>query len=177
MTGRGGERVFVIDTSSILHVRRLMSEAPTTQVTAVYSQLIRLSKQGVLRFPRGVIDEIEAGAPAIKRTADPAGSWAAACHQDAVPHQELFAETRRVLDEVPQLLDVGKPSTTDEADPYVVALALKLVGEGFSVKVITEERLDTAAKISMTSACGLLDLSPISMRVFLARRAIWPPTP
>ena len=40
MTERGGGGVFVIDTSSVIEVRRLMSQEPITNVTAVYTRLI-----------------------------------------------------------------------------------------------------------------------------------------
>ena len=175
MTERGGGgEVFVIDTSSVIEVRRLMSQERTTNVTAVYTQLIRLAKAETLRFPKGVIDEIKAGASAITRGPDQANDWAIACERDAVPHHELLDETKHVLAEVPDLLDAHKPSSTDEADPYVVALALKLTNAGMTVTVITDERRDTPDKTSMGSACGVMRIPAVSMRVFLARRRIWP---
>lgn len=174
MTVAGGGEVFVIDTSSVIEVRRLMSQAPTTDVTEAYRRLIRLATAGTLRFPKGVIEELKAGAASITRTPDPANDWAIACETHAVPHQELHEETRLVLAEVPELLDANKPSTTDEADPYVVALALKLSRSGMTVTVVTDERRDTPDKTSMSSACGVLRIPSVSMRVFLARQKIWP---
>lgn len=81
-----------------------------------------------------------------------------------------------VLQEVPDLLDASKTSTTDEADPYVVGLALKLTEEGLKVTVITEETKDSPVKTSMSSACGIMRIPSISIRVFLARQGIWPPS-
>lgn len=85
-----------------------------------------------------------------------------------------MVEASEVLKEVPDLLDVSKTSTTDEADPYVVGLALKLSREGETVTVITEETRDSPDKTSMSSACGVMRIPSISIRVFLARTGIWP---
>jgi hypothetical protein len=83
-------------------------------------------------------------------------------------------EAKEVLSEVPDLLDASKTSTTDEADPYVLGLALKLSRGGETVTVITEETRDSPVKTSMSSACGVMRLPSISIRVFLARNGIWP---
>jgi hypothetical protein len=91
----------------------------------------------------------------------------------AVPDHDVYGEAREVLGQVPDLLDVAKTTTTDEADPYVVGLALKLKREGNQVIVITEETKDSPVKTSMRSACGVMGLPTISMRVFLSRKGIW----
>jgi hypothetical protein len=171
--GAGGADVFVIDTSSVIQVRQVMSQATTPKVTAVYARLIALAQRGVLRFPRAVIDEIKIGATKAA-TPDPATSWATACDKLAVANHQVFTEAKEVLKEVPDLLDVNKTSTTDEADPYVVGLALKLSRAGETVTVVTEETRDSPAKTSMNSACGIMRIPSLSIRVFLARQKIWP---
>ena len=45
--GAGGADVFVIDTSSVIQVRQVMSQATTPKVTAVYARLIALAQRGV----------------------------------------------------------------------------------------------------------------------------------
>jgi uncharacterized protein DUF4411 len=177
MTSTGGGRsseVFVIDTSSIIQVRQILAQQTPAKVTAVYAELIKLAMSGVLRYPRGVIDEINVGPTKAASGSDPAHSWAVACEGLAVPNHDVIAEAKEVLQEVPDLLDASKTSTTDEADPYVVGLALKLSRENSTVTVITEEMRDSPHKTSMSSACGIMRIPSISVRVFLARRKIWP---
>lgn len=178
MTARSGgasaRQVFVVDTSSIIQVRQLMSQETRPTVTAVYAKLISLAQRGTLCFPKGVIDEIRVGPTKFGGGADPACSWADACDSHAVANHEVMHEASEVLAEVPDLLDVSKPSGTDEADPYVVGLALKLLRDGEIVTVITEERNDSPVKTSMNSACGIMRIPSISIRVFLARNRIWP---
>ncbi|HEY4239262.1 MAG TPA: DUF4411 family protein [Kofleriaceae bacterium] len=165
--------MFVIDTSSILQVRRLMSREPNPKVTSVYQQLIRAARSGSIVFPKGIIGELELGSADAARRPDPAADWAIACKGMAVPNEELLIETREVLSVVPDLLDADKPSTTDEADPYVVALALQLIRADHAAVVVTEETRDTPTKTSMRSACGLLRIPTLSMRVFLSRQGYW----
>jgi uncharacterized protein DUF4411 len=172
--GAGAGQVFVVDTSSIIQVRQLMSQEKRERVTTVYARLIGLAQRGVLHFPKGVIEEIRVGPTKFASGTDPACSWADACDGYAVANHEVMREAGEVLAEVPDLLDVSKPSTTDEADPYVVGLALKLLRDGEIVTVITEEKNDSPGKTSMNSACGIMRIPSISIRVFLARNGIWP---
>ena len=173
--GRAGSAdVYVIDTSSVIQVRPIMAQQTRARVTAAYARLIALAHTGVLRFPRGVIDEIKVGATKAAAGPDPAYSWAVACESHAVPNHDVHAEAKEVLKEVPDVLDASKTSTTDEADPYIIGLALKLCREGDRITVITEETRDSPYKTSMSSACGIMRIPSISIRVFLARQAIWP---
>lgn len=63
MTSSGGagqsDDTFVVDTSSIIQVRQIMAQQTTSKITGVYAKLIRLGQNGLLRFPKSVIDEIE----------------------------------------------------------------------------------------------------------------------
>jgi hypothetical protein len=151
-----------------------MAQEAMTKVTGVYAKLIRLAQRGTLQFPKGVIEEIKVGATKATKGPDPACSWADACDGQAIPNHEVMIEAKEVLREVPDLLDASKTSTTDEADPYVLGLALKLSREGEIVTVITEETRDSPVKTSMSSACGIMRIPSISIRVFLARQGIWP---
>ncbi len=169
----GAREIYVVDTSSIIQVRQDMSQETQARKTGVYQKLIHAARADVLVFPRAVIDEILVGPTKTAKGPDPASDWATVCKPMAAPNDELFGEVREVLGQVPDLLDVAKTATTDEADPYVVGLALKLQREGNQVIVITEETKDSPVKTSMRSACGVMGLPTISMRVFLARQGIW----
>lgn len=153
---------------------QVLAQQTKATITAVYAELIKLAMNGVLRYPKGVIDEINVGPTKAAGGSDPAHGWAVACEGLAVPNHEVIAEAKEVLQEIPDLLDASKTSTTDEADPYVVGLALKLSRESSMVTVITEEMRDSPHKTSMSSACGIMRIPSISVRVFLARQKIWP---
>ncbi len=124
--GGGAREIFVVDTSSIIQVRQDMSQETQVKKTGVYQKLIQAARSDVLVFPKAVIDEILVGPTKAAKGPDLASDWATACKTMAVPNDDLFDEVRQVLGQVPDLLDVAKTATTDEADPYVVGLALKL---------------------------------------------------
>jgi len=68
-----------------------------------------------------------------------------------------------------------KTTGADEADPYVLALALKLSSDGHQTTVITEERKDRPQKMSLNTACGLHRLVCVPIMAFLASRGLWTP--
>lgn len=76
-------------------------------------------------------------------------------------------EIALVLAQVPTVLDPDKDSGVEEADPYVLAVALRLKDGGVDGRVITEERHDTPAKMSINTAAGVLGLPSVPLRAFL----------
>lgn len=64
-------------------------------------------------------------------------------------------------------LDEKKDVGPDEADPYVLALALGLKGEGRDVRVVTQERKSVVRKMSLASAAGYLGLPAVDVRTML----------
>jgi hypothetical protein len=168
------ERLYVIDTSSVIDVRRLLSPASVAELKRVYDQLTRIVVSGRLVFPVQVVEELEWGHESLGDADDLPFEWARDNRISASPKAALFAAARRVLEVAPTLLDADKVTGRDEADPYVVGLALELHESGRRVTVITEDRVDRPDKMSMQSACGLLELPAVSMRVFLDHQGIWP---
>ena len=59
--GEPDQRVYIIDTSSILEARRLLARAPLTDLKRVYKALAGLVEQGVLRYPAEVYEELLRG--------------------------------------------------------------------------------------------------------------------
>lgn len=116
--------VWVADTSSLIHVK---SAIPRAQRDALYAALSALVAAGRLVFPPEVVKELKrdtGGHP------DQACQWAVATEPAAclpVSHDEA----RAVLAQVPQILDPKKDSGEDEADPYVLALAVRLREQGW----------------------------------------------
>jgi hypothetical protein len=142
----------------------------------VYAALGRLVAEGTLLFPPQVCEELERFHDEDDRE-DRAYLWAKEHRDSAIGDltiEQLFDSVRAVQSVVDNLVDYDKASPGEDADPYVVGLALHLAGEGRNVTVITEERNDLAHKTSMGSACALLSLPALSMRVFLKHAGIWP---
>jgi hypothetical protein len=62
----------------------------------------------------------------------------------------------------------------EEADPYVLAMARRLLAEGKDVRIVTEEKNDTPRKMSLNTAAGLLRLPSVPLRAFLEFEKIDP---
>jgi hypothetical protein len=79
---------------------------------------------------------------------------------------------RRVLERCPDLLDPDKPD--EQADPYVLAVALDLKTGGFDVCVVTDDRRDRLpTKLSLATAAGMFQV-PKRAAAFRARRSSIP---
>ncbi len=169
--------VWVIDTSSIIEVRRPALQIPTPRLAAVYRQLGELVNQGSLVFPRKVLDELErqAGMIAATGSADLPYEWARQNAETATRHGTDYGALREVLavEGIAQLLDPDKRGV-EPADPYVLALAHQLRGLGDFPRVITEDRRDAPDKVALASACGLVGIPVVPTRAFLLNRRIWP---
>ncbi len=168
------DRVFVIDTSSIIEVRRLFSQSSPPQRALVYDRLSAMVRNGTLFFPKKVLDELERGHEALEGTEDAPLSWAQEHQSVAVPDSELFEPLRAVLNVVRTLVDHDSTAPVEDADPYVVALAQKLRADGFQVTVIAQDSLDKPDKNSIHSACGLLSIPTVAIRAFLNQLGIRP---
>lgn len=83
-------------------------------------------------------------------------------------------DVREVLAVVSEVLDPNKDAGPDEADPYVLAIAQKLRGDGTDARVVTEERRDTDSKMSMNTAAGILGIPSVPLAAFLKVEKIVP---
>ncbi len=167
LPGLLGTRVFVIDTSAVIEVRRLYSRGTKQQRKNALDVLSRLCRNATLSFPHQVYGELARGHDNLQATDDAPFDWVLENKFAAVSDTELFEHVRAVLDVVPDLVDRHKVSGADDADPYVVALAHKLLTEQLQVTVVSDDRKDQPDKTSIQSACGLLGIPAISMRAFL----------
>jgi hypothetical protein len=161
----------VIDTSSIIAVRRLV---PRGEQPKVFGKLDLLIASDALVYPVQVVDELERYADTTSGNPDLPFQWAKRNQPKATRHGPQFEKVREVLAH-PQVRNILDPDKTgvDEADPYVLGLAMLLKDHG-EVIVITEERRDRPGKLSLNTACGLLRLYCLSMEPFLAQQGIWP---
>ena len=170
-------RVWVADTCALIHVRRCVVPPEKRHHHSarkqVFQKLEALVTAGRLVFPDETFTELKDGnAKLPPTTPDHPFQFAERCRKAASRTasfdivKELGAHTlvRRVVD---------PNAEKDEADIYVLSVALELQRGGTQVGVLTQERNDMASKLSMTTACGILGLVCLRMEAFLHEEGIW----
>jgi hypothetical protein len=168
-------RIWVADTSAILQVRRCVTGDPRTKHStqkAVFLALRKMVNEGRLVFPRETYAELKAG---NDKHPDPAQDVCFKFARDCkdVACRKASFDIVRELGEHDLVRYVTDPdSEDDEADVYVLAVALELQREGNEVGVLTQERNDTARKISLNTACGTLGLVCLRMEALLHQERI-----
>jgi hypothetical protein len=85
----------------------------------------------------------------------------------ATEHAPSLEEVKAVLAAVPKVLDPDKDTGAEEADPYLLALAVRLRAEGKDARIVTEEIRDTPRKMSLNTACGLVGVPSVPLKAFL----------
>lgn len=163
------DEVWVIDTSAIIHIRRFVTSEADRKV--VYEALTKMVDEGRLIFPSQVYDELNRVKNTNKK--DWPHSWAKENKAKATHLEPIYDEVAQVLSDpqVNKVLDPDKDQ--EEADPYVLAMALKAQGVT-KVGVLTQEKRSRPKKLSMSDACGLLRIVSVSIEPFLVQEGIWP---
>jgi hypothetical protein len=153
--------VWVIDTSSILEIRGIEK----TLRVELYSKLTALVKAGRLKYPKQVVDELKRGSP---KAPDLPFKWAHDNAHIATAAGPSLEEVKAVLGITPKVLDPNKDSGGEEADAYVLALAIEIKRKTMAdVRVVTNESRDLPSKMSMSTAAGLLAIPSVPLRGFL----------
>lgn len=160
--------VWVVDTSSIIEVRRAVEK---TKRRGVYAKLKALTEQGHLVFPTEVLKELERARDPKPAREDLPLEWAneVAGKATSVPS---FETVREVLAQVPQVCDPDKTTGVEEADPYVLACAVELKRAGKDVAIITQETRNLGGKLSLATAAGVLKIPALTMLPFLRSQGI-----
>jgi hypothetical protein len=136
---------------------------------AVFQKLTTLVKSGLLVFPSQVREEFERGE--ADHPSDPTLAWIRRVKTDAEQPANLDT-VRRVLARAPLLIDAE--STRDQADPYVIALALDSGSLG-GVSILSEDRRDRPdghgglQKLSVATVAGLWDIPVVPLAGFILR--------
>jgi hypothetical protein len=153
------ERVWVLDTSAIVDFKSLI--ALSDQWDA-FKGLEERVIAGEIAMPRQVLN----GGAELTHP-DLPGTWATGIRgQLQHPLDVHFDQIQRVMAEAGEVTDPNK--TTEDADPYVVALALQLREAGLDAIVVTSAAVDRLPlKIAMTTACNRLGVPHASPRDFL----------
>lgn len=143
------ERIWVLDTSALVQFKKIVN---INDQWEAFKQLEEMVLSGALKMPNQVISE----ASRITRP-DVPGVWASGMRGKRVPPlepDEPFLES--VMKEVGNVVDPTK--TQEDADPYVIALALQLNDNNYKVSVISNEVVDHSPRISIQTACDRLSI-------------------
>lgn len=159
--------IWCLDTSSLICIRTV--QLTREQQRTVYAGLSTLVEKGSLRFPREMVTELER----YQGPDNTAFEWAKAHPNGILPTD--YAAVASVLQEVPEVIDPDKEGT-EEADPYVLAIAYASRLADIDARIVTEEFKTTTAKMNLGSAAGYLGIPSVSLRTMLKFEKIldWP---
>jgi hypothetical protein len=169
-------RIWVADTCSLLEIRRIAAASGQGVKSSIMKHLLlgiaTMIESGQLIFPyetylelkrnvpKGIDDQIFAFVEKHRSKAERKPDWEAVI---ALNQNDLV---RNVTD---------PNAEHDEADIYVLALAVMLRDRGNEVGVISEERKDSEnRKLSINTACGALGLVCAKMQAVLHVQGIKP---
>lgn len=162
--------IWVIDASSILEVGRSFEQAAQLRI---YSELSRLVEGNSLVFPPEVYDELERYSKVSNDASNSPFGWAKKNKSRATRFGHRYEELKEVLGHprIRNVLDNEKIGV-EEADSHILSLALCIKQKGSQATVITEERRDRPNKLSLKTACALLEISCLRIDQFLIQQKI-----
>ena len=154
--------IWVVDTSSVAEIRRSIENSKKGYVFARMGTLVQ---DGRVVFPKQVVGELERVAD--PQSPDPQYQWAKQHEGKATERAPSLEEIKDILGAVPTVLDPDKDTGVEEADPYVLAVAVRLRAEGKDARIVTEETKDIPRKMSLRTAAGLLGVPSVPLKAFL----------
>ena len=151
------QEIWVIDTSSLIHVKELIGPKHRS---FVFEKLTELCDEGRLLFPPEVVDELKNGVKPGRP--DPPLSWVKANKQPGCRLGRCHDQLVKVMnDPVAQLTpDPDQTSGEDDADPHVLATALKVHSLGRSLHC-RNARVKKIASPSTSQCCRWLARPPV----------------
>jgi len=159
-----GQAVWITDSCSLIQLKSV-PHAIRGQVVTHLNGLVAASR---LIYPKQVLAELKGYAPAKDLKNDLPYTWAnghaaTACHPEA-----LMVEAKLILKAHRDLIEAdATTSGKDPADPYLVALAQKLRGEGVDARIVTDDHRQINNKVSVAAVAGVLGVPSTVMRIFL----------
>jgi len=166
--------LYVIDTSSIIQLWPICKQY-SVKINTAFKHLSKLVTNGQLVYPVQVMNEITVE---TNRSYEWVRQNKAQATRFGTNHQTLKEILSKEI--VQKVVDVD--SKKDEADPYVISLAVdvknKIIDEESEVNysnvtVITEDRVDRLPrKISLRSACDILAINSINIESFLLKNRV-----
>jgi hypothetical protein len=159
--------VHVIDTSSLIQLLDDLAPAPLFRVLEACTAWV---ENGTLVFPVQVERELRA-----YNLPDSITVWSAGVMDRRKYPDPDFATVRQVMANhaVAKVVDWGKATKADPADPYVLAQAVEIQAEGKTVCVVNEDKRDRndgwgkVKKSSIHTCCAALNLTSMVTSQFL----------
>ena len=154
--------VWILDSSALIEAKTIVS---VSNQWDAFKHLEQMVVDGRIALPRQVINEMSAIA-----YPDLPGAWAPGVRGLLRhPLDAGYDHISKVMSVAGDVVDANKPS--EDADPWVLALALHLKGDGHTVCIVTEDMVDRT-RISIATACGRLTIDWCPMRMFLGHCGI-----
>jgi hypothetical protein len=153
------DRVWVLDASALIHFKKIA----VGKQWAAFKLLEEMVLLGSIAMPRLVIKE----ASEIMHP-DMPGAWAAGVKDSLIHPLDPAVDpyVRNVMAVAGDVVDPNSPD--DDADPYVVALALELCASGYDAVVVTDDVVDRMPiKISLETACTRCQVKSVNAEQFL----------
>ena len=158
--------VWVVDSSALIQIK---SFVPNTLRSPLFASLTTMVDEGRLVFPLQVLRELKRDTATYE---DEACQWARTVGDHACRHIVPLDCVKDVLAVVPDVLDPMKDSPVEEADPYVLALAVLLRREDVDARVVVQEVKDSPKKLSLNTACGILGVPSVPLLGLLRTEGI-----
>ena len=150
------DEVWILDSSALIKAKSIVA---VNKQWAAFKLLEQMVIQGQIALPRQVINEMsEIAHP------DLPGAWAPGVRGNLQhPLDAGYEYISHVMSVAGDVVDVNKAS--EDADPWVLALALHIRAGGHIVCIVTEDTVDRN-RISIATACGRLNIVWCRIRTF-----------
>lgn len=169
---------FVIDSSSVLIVGEYAKKYGVRK-TEILNSLKSLVDDGKLVYPVQVVDEVS------RHSRSEQSRWVSENKGRASRYGTDYNALKEIMSHkiASKVIDVSKHDNVNEADPYLLELALRLKNRPHlplglesssdcAVTLITEEVKNKASKVSLSQAAGVLGIPCLRMEFFLLNEGI-----
>jgi hypothetical protein len=152
-------RIWILDTSALIDFKKIIGVSDQWHA---FKTLEALVSDGSVAMPRQVIKEVSGIAHP-----DLPGAWAPGVRRSLrYPTDVPYEYLQRVMMVAGEVVDATK--TDEDADPYVLAMALWLVDQGAEPVVVTTDQVDRLPiRIALATACQRLNIRCVDAGGFL----------
>ena len=165
-----GSTYWVFDTSSLINVKELIKPKYREDIL---NELTLRCQAGQVLFPPEVVDELNNGTKPGRP--DAPLSWAKANRQQGSRLGPCYEELGTVMSHAVAKLtpDPDQTSGEDDADPHVLATALRVASCGGKPVVVTQESRKSFPQVPLNVAAGSLGLPSVTLYASLISMGVW----
>lgn len=157
MTENEESAVCVLDASALINCKHRI---PSAKQWDFFIHMRALVDRGRVAFPRQVVKECTG-----QKHTDVPEAWIQAAQNGLqFPLDGYWAEAAEVLSHARGLIDPD--AEQEQADPYVVGMALYLRRRGWQARVVSDD--DAEWKVSVREACNIMNLPCLTLQSFLS---------